>query len=63
MIELPIQINGKVRGKISVPTAADEAAVLGLAKADSKIGEQLAGKTIAMEKYVVGRLVSFVVKG
>jgi leucyl-tRNA synthetase len=62
-MELPVQVNGKVRGKITAPADADQATVLAIAKADPKIAEQLAGKTIAMEKYVPGRLVSFAVKG
>jgi leucyl-tRNA synthetase len=61
-IELPVQINGKVRGKITVPADASEAAVLAAAKADPKIAEQLAGKTIVQEKYVTGRLVTFAVR-
>jgi len=60
--ELPVQINGKVRGKITVPADADEAAVLAAAKADSKIAEHLTGKTIAQEKYIPGRLVTFAVR-
>jgi leucyl-tRNA synthetase len=61
-IELPVQINGKVRGKIIAPADADQPTALSLAKADAKIAEQLAGKTIVMEKYVPGRLVSFAIK-
>jgi leucyl-tRNA synthetase len=62
-IELPVQINGKVRGKIVVPADADPSAVLAAAKAESRISEQLAGKQIVKEIVVPGRLVSFVVKG
>jgi leucyl-tRNA synthetase len=61
-IEIPVQINGKVRGKVTVPAEADQATVLAIAKADPKIAGLLAGKTIVMEKYVPGRLVSFAIK-
>ncbi|HYO24699.1 MAG TPA: leucine--tRNA ligase [Lacipirellulaceae bacterium] len=62
-VELPVQINGKVRGKICVPAGADRAALISAVKADAKIAEQLAGRTIIKEIVVPGRLVSFVVKG
>jgi leucyl-tRNA synthetase len=62
-LELPVQINGKVRGKITVAVDADQAAVMAAAKSDPKIAEQLAGKAIVKEIYVAGRLVSFVTKG
>jgi leucyl-tRNA synthetase len=61
-LELPVQIGGKVRGKITAPAGADQAAVLTLAKADPRIAELLAGKTLVKEVVVPGRLVSFVVK-
>ncbi|MBX3426273.1 MAG: leucine--tRNA ligase [Pirellulales bacterium] len=61
-IEVPVQINGKVRSKVHVPADASQAAVLDAAKADAKIAEQLAGKQIVKEVYVPGRLVNFVVK-
>jgi len=62
-IELPVQINGKIRGKITEPADAGQETILAAAKADPKIAEQLAGKTIIKEIVVPGRLVSFVVKG
>jgi leucyl-tRNA synthetase len=62
-LELPVQINGKVRGKITVAVDADQAAVIAAAKSDPRIAEQLAGKAIVKEIYVAGRLVSFVVRG
>jgi leucyl-tRNA synthetase len=61
-VELPVQVNGKVRAKVTVAADADEATVLATAKADPKVAELLAVKTIVMEKYVPGRLISFAVK-
>jgi leucyl-tRNA synthetase len=61
-IEVPVQINGKVRAKISVAADANQAALEAAAKADAKITEQLAGKQIVKTIVVPGRLVSFVVK-
>jgi leucyl-tRNA synthetase len=61
-IEIPVQVNGKLRAKISVAAESDEAAVLTAAKADDKIAEMLAGKAIAKQIYVPKKLVNFVVK-
>ena len=62
-IEIPVQVNGKVRAKVNVPADADQAAVLEIAKADERIAGQIEGKTMAKEIVVPGRLVNFVVKG
>ena len=61
-IELPVQVNGKVRGKVTVPADADQAAVLAVAKADEKVAGQIEGKTIVKEIVVPGRMVNLVVK-
>ncbi len=58
---LGIQVAGKLRGQIEVPTDATEAAILALAKADEKVAPFLADKAIKREIYVKGRLVNFVV--
>jgi leucyl-tRNA synthetase len=61
-VEIAVQINGKVRGKIRIPAAAGEEAVRALAAAEPRVAEQLAGKQIIKVVYVPGRLFSFVVK-
>jgi leucyl-tRNA synthetase len=61
-VEVPVQVNGKVRGRISVPSDADEAAHEAIARADAKIAQQLDGKTIIKKIIVPGRMVNFVVK-
>jgi leucyl-tRNA synthetase len=62
-VEIPIQINGKLRSKIKVATHADKQAIIAAAKADVRIAELLAGKEIKNEIAVPGRMVNFVVKG
>jgi leucyl-tRNA synthetase len=59
-IELPVQIMGKVRGKITVPADADQAAVERAALADARIGELLAGKTVRKVVVVPGKIVNIV---
>ena len=61
-VEVPVQVNGKLRGKITVPTGADQAAIEAAARGDAKIAELIAGKTIVKVVVVPGRLVNFVVK-
>jgi leucyl-tRNA synthetase len=61
-VEVPVQINGKVRGRVSVPAGADEAAHEAAARADTKIAQQLDGKTVVKKIIVPGRMVNFVVK-
>ena len=61
-IEIVVQVNGKPRGKVVVPASADNAAVEAAAKADPKVQEHTAGKTIAKVIVIPGRLVNIVVK-
>jgi leucyl-tRNA synthetase len=61
-VEVPVQVNGKLRGKIVVSAEADAAAVEQSARADEKIAELLTGKTVAKVIVVPGKLVNFVVK-
>ncbi len=61
-IELPVQVNGKVRARIDVPSEADEATVRGLAEADERVAGYLAGQSIVRCVYVPGRLLNFVVR-
>ena len=61
-IEIPVQINGKLRGRIVVAAGADQAAMEAAARADEKIAELLAGKTVVKTIVVPGKMVNFVVK-
>jgi leucyl-tRNA synthetase len=61
-LEIPVQILGKLRGKVVVPAGSDEATLEAAAKADPRIAELLSGKTIVKTIVVAGKLVNFVVK-
>ena len=61
-VEIPIQINGKLRAKISVPAQADAAAIEAIALANPRVVEMVEGKEIVKKVIVPGRLVNFVVK-
>ncbi len=60
-IELPIQVNGKVRGRVTVPADAGKDAVLAAAKACPAVLPYLEGKTVRKEIVVPGRMVNLVV--
>jgi leucyl-tRNA synthetase len=60
-IEYPVQINGKVRGRVTVSAEADRAAVEGAAMADAKVVAALAGATPKKVIVVPGRTVNIVV--
>ena len=61
-IEIVVQINGKIRAKMMIATDIEAADAIALAKADEKIAEEIAGKTIVKELYVKGKLVNIVAK-
>ncbi|MFM7107262.1 MAG: leucine--tRNA ligase, partial [Planctomycetaceae bacterium] len=59
-VEIPVQIQGKLRGRIVVPTGSDVESLKAAAAADPRIAELLAGKRIVKVVAVPGRLVNFV---
>jgi leucyl-tRNA synthetase len=61
-VEVPVQINGKLRSKITVATGAAKAELEAAARADEKVRDLLNGKEIVKVIVVPGRLVNFVIK-
>jgi leucyl-tRNA synthetase len=61
-IEIPVQINGKLRARIRVPAGADQSRLQKLAESHEAIASLLAGKTVVKAVVVPGRLVNFVIK-
>jgi len=59
-IEVPVQVNGKVRTRITVPAGADAAEQERLARADSRTAALLEGKEVRKVIVVPGRTVNFV---
>jgi len=60
-IELPVQINGKIRGRVHVTPDADEATVLTAARAEANVAAHLEGRTLKKVLYVPGRILTLVV--
>jgi leucyl-tRNA synthetase len=61
-LEIPVQINGKLRSRIVVPVDADEEFVVEHALADEKVRAAIAGKQIVKKIYVPGKLLNLVVR-
>jgi leucyl-tRNA synthetase len=62
VVEVPVQVNGKLRGRVSVPAGSDAAATEAAARQEPKLAELIAGKTIVKVVVVPSKLVNFVVK-
>ena len=60
-VELVVQVNGKLRGSIRVPKAADRGAIEGLALANPNVQKFVAGQSVKKVVVVPGRLVNLVV--
>ena len=63
MVEIAVQVNGKVRARLKVPADITAEDAIATAKAEPAVADALAGKTIVKEIYVKGRLVNLAVKG
>ena len=61
-MEIPIQINGKVKAKISISPDAGQDLMLETALHDERVKALLSGKDIVKQIAVPGRLVNLVVK-
>jgi leucyl-tRNA synthetase len=61
-VEIPVQVNGKLRGRVLVPADADEALVKERALADEKVKAAIAGKPIVKVIFVPGKLLNLVVR-
>jgi leucyl-tRNA synthetase len=59
-VEIPVQVNGKVRARVTVPKDAPAAALLAAARA--AVANQIEGRAVLKEVAVPGRLVNFVLK-
>jgi leucyl-tRNA synthetase len=60
-VEVPVQINGKVRARITLAAGASEADHEAAARADARVAEQLGSMTVRKVVVVPGRMVNFVV--
>jgi leucyl-tRNA synthetase len=61
-LEIPVQVNGKLRGKVVVPADSSEDFVIERALAEEKVKAVIAGKQLVKKIYVPGKLLNLVVK-
>ena len=61
-IQIVVQVNGKLRGKIKVSTELEKQQILEKAKQEENVAKFLADKEIVKEVFVPGKLINFVVK-
>ena len=61
MVEIAVQVNGKVRGRVQLARDASEADARAAALAADGIAAHLAGQTVRKFVYVPGQVVNLVV--
>jgi leucyl-tRNA synthetase len=61
-VEVIVQVNGKVRGKINIPVDSGEAKVREIALADEKVLKHVQGQNVAKVIVVPNKLINIVVR-
>ncbi len=61
-VEIPVQVNGKVRGKIVIPFGASQEEAFEIAKGNENIAKYIEGKEIRKIIYIPNKLLNIVVK-
>jgi leucyl-tRNA synthetase len=61
VVEIGVQVNGKLRAAITIPVDADEATAREVALAEPKVRAHVEGKTMRKFVYVKGKIVNFIV--
>lgn len=61
-VEIPVQVNGKLRGRVRVPAGAAQEAAQAIAMRDANVAAQMGGKQIVKVIFVADRMLNFVVK-
>jgi leucyl-tRNA synthetase len=61
-VEVPVQVNGKVRAKVVMPAGIDNQETERLAKSNERVAELLEGKELVKVVTVPGKMINFVIK-
>jgi leucyl-tRNA synthetase len=61
-VDMAVQVNGKLKGAITVPTDSDEAAVVAAAMEVDKVQKATEGMKVIKTIFVKNRLVNLIVK-
>ncbi len=60
-VEVPVQLNGKIRGRVTIDADAGEAAAVAAALAEPNVAAHLRGREPRKQMYVPGRMITLVV--
>jgi leucyl-tRNA synthetase len=60
-LDLPVQINGKVRARVQFPADAADEVVFAATFAEPEVQKHLGGKEVKKKIYVKGRMINLVV--
>jgi leucyl-tRNA synthetase len=61
-VVIPVQVNGRVRGRVTVPADSPEDGIRDAALADPAVAAYVAGKTVVKVIVAKGKLVSIVIR-
>ena len=61
-VEIPVQVGGKLRGRVKLPVGADQETAERLAWADPNVAQHLTGKQIVKVIFVMDRMLNFVAR-
>ncbi len=61
-VEIGVQVNGKMRGTVTIPKDCDKDTAMAAVMANERIAELITGKTVVKEIYVPGKIFNIVVK-
>jgi len=61
-IQIIVQVNGKLRGKIKVSANSEKDEILAIARAEDNVSKFLQDKEILKEIFIPNKLINFVVK-
>ena len=61
-VEIVVQINGKIRARVNVPTDISAEDAIALAKGEAAVAAEIEGKNIVKELYIPKKLVNIVVR-
>ena len=60
-VEVPVQVNGRVRGRVTIAADADADAAVAAALAEPNVAAHLGGRDLRKKLYVTGRMITLVV--
>ena len=60
-VEVPVQVNGKVRGRVTIPADTDEETAVSAALAEPNVAAHVGGQELRKKLYVPGRMITLVV--